>query len=30
MALIVEPQPVPLRKDPDGTWRVATLEIKWH
>ena len=23
MVLIVEPQPVPLRKDPDGTWRTA-------
>lgn len=27
MTLIVEPQPVPLRKDPDGTWRIGNTRI---
>ena len=27
MALIVKPQPVPLRKDPDGTWRVGDSRV---
>jgi uncharacterized protein (DUF433 family) len=27
MTLIIEPQPVPLRKDPDGTWRVGNTRV---
>lgn len=27
MALIIEPQPVPLRKNPDGTWRVGKSRV---
>lgn len=27
MALIIEPQPVPLRKNPDGTWRVGNSRV---
>jgi uncharacterized protein (DUF433 family) len=27
MALIVEPQPVPLKKAPDGTWRVGNTRV---
>jgi uncharacterized protein (DUF433 family) len=27
MSLIIEPQPVPLRKEPDGTWRVGNTRV---
>jgi uncharacterized protein (DUF433 family) len=27
MTLIVEPQPIPLRKDPDGAWRVGNTRV---
>lgn len=27
MALIIEPQPVPLRKNADGTWRVGNSRV---
>lgn len=27
MTLIIEPQTVPLRKDPDGTWRVGNTRV---
>jgi uncharacterized protein (DUF433 family) len=27
MALIVDPQPVPLRKDSDGAWRVSNTRV---
>ena len=27
MALVIEPQPVPLRKNPDGTWRVGESRV---
>jgi hypothetical protein len=27
MTLIVEPQPVPLRKDSDGAWRVGNTRV---
>ena len=27
MTLIIEPQPVPLRKDSDGTWRVGNTRV---
>lgn len=27
MTLIVEPQPIPLRKEPDGSWRVGNSRV---
>ena len=27
MALIIKPQPVPLRKDSDGTWRIGNTRV---